>query len=527
MKRKILTGLAAGVGLLTIGWLSLSVNALSTTPTDFLQEIPLQVSAYGWTLKDESQAYDANSNPHILRYIQLYNDSDEPLDIGEWQFIIEDTTSTPLETEVILSSSTQGWLAPNSHVVASYNSFVSGASYSINNEVSLVNMTTTTSSPVKLLVSLQTSTNYRPSEYVLRLDIASSSGSYWQRSFSSTGEGYTSSFAALGEVPTQLFDDGLYTLPPNPNVRVVEIYPYSSTCAPNDSNILCGDYIKLHVGENVDMSQYVMRTSSNSTERTSSNTIWLGSVSYQPNAAGYVTVNLTDDGDLLSLTNSGGYIWLEDIYGMKLYDETMSSYPSATSAYQGWSWARDNQVVWQWTSTPQPGSDNLITLPVEPVCPEGKYLNPDSGRCRTIEEAINTLAACPEGQTRNPSTNRCRQNVAAGSTLQPCGEGQERNPLTNRCRSIASAVAELIPCDEGEERNPLTNRCRKVTGILSATDANNATDGSTNSSDSSSPVWGWALVGVAAAGVIGYGIYEWRQEITKAWQSFRARFSGK
>lgn len=527
MKRKILTGLAAGVGLLSIGWLSLSVSALSTTPTDFLQEIPLQVSAYGWSLKDQSQAYDSTTNPHILRYIQLYNDSDTPIAIDDWQFVIEDTNGTLVETEVTLGSSAQGWLAPNQHVVAGRDSFVTGATYSINNEVSLINMTTATSSKVKLLVRSRANANYRPSEHVFRLDSASSSGSYWQRSFSSTGEGYTSSFMALGGVPTQLFDDGLYSVPPSPDAKVVEIYPYSSTCAPNDSNALCGDYIKLHVGQNVDMSQYVMRTSSSSTERTSSNTIWLGGDNYQPNSAGFVTVNLTDDGDLLNLTNGGGYVWLEDLYGLEIYNVTMSSYPSAGSTYQGWSWALDNQSMWQWTSTPQPGLDNLITRPVEPVCPEGKYLNPESGRCRTIEEAINTLAACPEGQTRNPSTNRCRQNVSASSNLQPCGEGQERNPLTNRCRSIASAVAELLPCDEGEERNPLTNRCRKVTGILAATDVNNAIEGATNSSDDSSPVWGWALVGVATAGVAGYGIYEWRQEIIKAWQSFRARFSGK
>lgn len=527
MKRKILAVLAMGVGLLMIGWFSLSAKALSTTPTQFLQEIPLQISAYGWNLLDETGIYDSATNPYILRYVQLYNDSDTPLSLSEWRLAVEDTTSATVPTEVLFTSTANGWLAPHSHVVASYDGFVGGATYNMNSEVQLINMSSSSSSPVKLIISSLNTNVYQPAEYVLRLDSVNAASSYWQRNFSSTGEGYTSAFSALATAPSLLFDDGLYQVPVSPDVTIVEVYPYSSVCAPDNPDILCGDYIKLHVGENVDLAQFVLRTSSSSASRTSSNTVWLGSTRYQPNANGYITLDVTDDGDLLNLTNGGGYVWLEDLYGLALYSPTMTSYPSATSVYRGWSWALDSHGTWQWTSTPQPGKNNLITIPSNPVCPEGKYLNPETGRCRTLEEAINTLAACPEGQTRNPATNRCRQNTTQSSTLKPCAEGQERNPLTNRCRSIASAVAELIPCDEGQERNPLTNRCRKVTDILSASDTITASKDVNLESAQSSTVWGWALVGVAAAGVIGYGIYEWRSEITKAGRSLLTRFTGK
>lgn len=526
MKRKVLAVLALGVGLLTIGWLSLSAKALSTTPTEFLKEIPLQVSAYGWKVYDESVPYDSVTNPYLLRYVQLYNNSDVPLDMDGWRLIVKDTTNVTVQTEISLSSLASGWLAPYNHVVASYGGFVEGATYEIDSEVPLTNMTASTSSKVSLVVEA-IEPGYQVAEHTLRLDSASSNSSYWQRNPSSTGQGYISSFSASSTIPNRIFDDGLYQPPASPNLRIVEIYPYSSTCPPNDANILCGDYIKLHVAENVDLSQFVLRTSSNSTSRTNSNTVWLGSAAFQPNAEGYVTVNMTDDGSLLGLTNSGGYIWLEDLYSLELYDLTMSSYPAASSNNQGWAWALGPDDIWQWTFTPRPAADNVISLPPTPVCPDGKYLNPDTGRCRTIEEAINTLAACPEGQTRNPSTNRCRQNTPQTSTLKPCGEGQERNPLTNRCRSIASAVAELIPCDEGQERNPLTNRCRKVTEILAATDTANTTNSETSPNSQSPQLWGWALVGVAAAGVVGYGVYEWRHEIGKAWQTLKSRMAGK
>jgi hypothetical protein len=44
----------------------------------------------------------------------------------------------------------------------------------------------------------------------------------------------------------------------------------------------------------------------------------------------------------------------------------------------------------------------------ETVCPEGKVLNPETGRCKK-EETESGLAECVEGYERNPETNRCRK----------------------------------------------------------------------------------------------------------------------
>lgn len=209
----------------------------------------------------------------------------------------------------------------------------------------------------------------------------------------------------------------------------------------------------------------------------------------------------------------------------------MTEYQSATSSYVGWSFARDDNNLWQWTFTPQPGMPNKFSLPntttEDTICPVGKYLNPETGRCRTIEEAVNALSACAEGEYRNPATNRCRKIVTAVDSLAPCGEGQERNPLTNRCRSIASAVAELLPCDEGYERNPATNRCRKVMGATTGAGPSVAQSAKTPNADPTMDAWGWALAGVAVSGVVGYGVYEWRNEIGRALKKAVVRFGKK
>lgn len=69
---------------------------------------------------------------------------------------------------------------------------------------------------------------------------------------------------------------------------------------------------------------------------------------------------------------------------------------------------------------------------------------------------------CASNQYRNPDTGRCRLLPVASSGLEPCKDGQYRSEETNRCRSIVADVVALTPCEEGQERNAETNRCRKI-----------------------------------------------------------------
>jgi hypothetical protein len=264
----------------------------------------------------------------------------------------------------------------------------------------------------------------------------------------------------------------------------------------------------------IELDDLVLRTDYYGNNRASSNTIAL-SGTLAPGAV--LVVDETDDGDTLSLTNSGGYVWLEDAWGLMRYDKTMQQYQSAGSDEQGYAYTLDERGEWQWTTTPWPTGQNIITAPVVVAaeCPAGKYRNPETGRCRTIEEAVNALTECEEGYERNPTTNRCRKiAVTTVATLTPCKEGQERNPATNRCRSIASAVAELLPCDEGYERNPATNRCRKAGADAVPEAAFPVTPAKAGAADAA----GWYALAIVAAIAIGYGVWEWRAELGAAFK---------
>lgn len=487
-------GIALGVGLLVFfaGVFAPFAQALSVTPTVVLDDSPLFITAYARTTSG-------------LQFVQLYNDGDVPLDINEWK--ITNESAQPLAI-----SHTPGWLAPKTHVIASLPGVVTGASATMS--------PLTFGASAKLSVVPPAGSGYKQVEYELK----AVGTTVWRRTTTTTGySSSTTSFTAYTE--QALFDDGWYVVPGEPTVDVVEIYPYASDCTPQDTSVLCGDYVKLYnsSGQAISLDDYVLRTDSSSSNRTSSNTFSLDGVTIA--AGGYHSVWLTDGGARISLTNSGGYVWLEDAWGLATY-EPVTRYESAGTSQQGQAWAEKSDGSWAWTTSPQPTGANIFPIVSAPQvdvlaeCPAGKYRNPETNRCRTIEEAVNALATCPEGQTRNPDTNRCRSIAAiAGASLTPCKEGQERNLATNRCRSIASAVAELMPCDEGYERNPATNRCRKLQPLT--TPASIASALQPNSENNTSLPW---VLLVASLGVVGYGVYEWRSELAGGFSRLIARF---
>jgi hypothetical protein len=104
--------------------------------------------------------------------------------------------------------------------------------------------------------------------------------------------------------------------------------------------------------------------------------------------------------------------------------------------------------------------------PNEPkVCPEGKILNPKTGRCiidRNIKKPKEPKV-CPEGKVLNPKTNRCIIDRNAKKPKEPkvCPEGKVLNPKTNRCIIDRNAEKPKEPkvCPEGKVLNPKTNRC--------------------------------------------------------------------
>ncbi|HEU4830901.1 MAG TPA: lamin tail domain-containing protein [Candidatus Saccharimonadales bacterium] len=162
------------------------------------------------------------------------------------------------------------------------------------------------------------------------------------------------------------------------------------------------------------------------------------------------------------------------------------------------SWALIDDV-WQYTNRPTPGQANLSSI----VKPEAKEII-----------AVKTLKPCADHQYRSPQTNRCRNNVTSLSLSSACREGQERNPATNRCKAIAAVLGatDSRPCEEGKERNPETNRCRTIESMSQADYKPEQVI------EPAGNYIGWWVIGGVAIIAIGYGVWEWRQDIGKLFQ---------
>ena len=149
--------------------------------------------------------------------------------------------------------------------------------------------------------------------------------------------------------------------------------------------------------------------------------------------------------------------------------------------------------------------------PIEVSCPVGQYRHPETRRCRKIE-AEKTITPCKDGYYRSEETGRCRSIAsAAAKTLKPCPEGQFRNSSTGRCKKIASTDDIAKECPEGFERNPQTKRCRKIKS------ANMPTVGSAAAEvkQVAGATWGWWVFGGVSLLAVGYGIWQWRWEISQ------------
>ena len=157
--------------------------------------------------------------------------------------------------------------------------------------------------------------------------------------------------------------------------------------------------------------------------------------------------------------------------------------------------------------------------PVESPCPVGQYRHPETRRCRKIE-AAKTITPCKDGYYRSEETGRCRSIAsAAAKTLKPCPEGQFRNSATGRCKKIASTDDIAKECPEGFERNPQTKRCRKIKS------ANMPTVGlaAAEVKQVAGATWGWWVFGGVSLLAVGYGVWQWRWEISQFVRKIRER----
>lgn len=204
-----------------------------------------------------------------------------------------------------------------------------------------------------------------------------------------------------------------------------------------------------------------------------------------------------------SLLNSSSKVQLE--YNGQLIGEPVIY----TGPKAGKSWALVHN---QWVYTvPTPGSENISSTEEEST------ENNTTGGATT-----STLKPCAANQYRSPETNRCRLLVTAKTAAKaPCKPGQYRNPETGRCRNIASASSTAKPCKEGQERNPETNRCRNVAKMTKADYGVKPVEEPQNNT-----AWyGWLGIGLIVVLILGYAVWEWREEIKNFFSATKLKFA--
>ncbi len=241
-------------------------------------------------------------------------------------------------------------------------------------------------------------------------------------------------------------------------------------------------------------------------------------------AGEYITFSDAETG--LILPNSSGV----ELRLVAPAGNLVSESPIYSDAQDDESWSLiDDQ--WIWTNQITPGNSNkLSVVSVEKTlasttstfgpCPEGKFRNPETNRCKNIETAVSQLVPCDEDEFRNPETNRCNKISSSSSTLTPCKPGQVRNPETNRCRSISS-TSSLKPCPEGQERNPETNRCRTVTTLNASSNITPAESVMDVPIEQVPGQINWLVISLAVGGTFLYMMYEWRVEIIQKYRQVR------
>lgn len=119
----------------------------------------------------------------------------------------------------------------------------------------------------------------------------------------------------------------------------------------------------------------------------------------------------------------------------KVVDELVYSHGQKKSTSYALIFTTASEALWQTTYARTPGVENVYQK--FRTCESGKVINEATGNCVKAEALETTLADCPEGKYRNPLTGRCK-NLTTESAVKPCAEGYERNPETNRCRKIVS-----------------------------------------------------------------------------------------
>lgn len=419
-------------GLLFLGILAMSIafspiaGAIETNPsTPTKIDGPLQIVGYSFS-------------GHTLRYLQFYNSSSGIVALDGWK------VSTSWNTGAFEYDQLSGIMAPKTKATFADSSLVPTATFSYT-------PIEASSEPRLATLSLIPPSQTNWIDHVVTITINDSSGSsrtprensapetfYFARNISSSTGNYLSSFSAF--LPTSdlvLESDPLYEIPLQSPLRIVELYPHGIACAPNESSLLCQDYVKIQNTSpySVDLAKFRLRVGSAGQTSTSSNTAYMTG-NLAPNA--YVAFPLT-------LTDSGSWVWVEDLYGSAQYAETIVQYPSV-SGRDGWAWSFNSQAdVWQWTHYPTPSNEENLFAQIGTVnqCTGVRLSEIAANTSNQFIEVYNPTNAISDISGCQILTNRSQ---TASFTF---AEGTKLEPGAYRVVSVADTPLSLTKTTSG------------------------------------------------------------------------------
>lgn len=446
----------------------------------------------------------------LPQYIELFNQGDSPLNLDGWavQITVHDTALAGCADSSAIIPLPSGWVLSKKYLTLEHTDAPAPGSLTAAFSLASTTLLAGCTTPVLSQIALVHATD-EPEQIVTIPANEWSSINTVVAQHKQRGNSLSSTRAITGIFDTDyklvtgaitLNSDPLYAPPlDGAGLQILEVLPNARSCSPLEADPTCSDYVKLYnpTDASVNLAQYRLRIGTKGQNESVTNTFtWNRDIDpandelMLPPHQFFMLAN-RNDGQPLSITDTGNYIWLEDAYGTTIYQPVIQ-YPDASSTTKvGQAWAYDG-TTWQWTSAPQPNASNYFP-PV--VLADSVSVN-----------TISTLKSCADNQYRNADTNRCNTIVTAAAILAPCDPGEERNPATNRCRSIATASVQPAPCPAGSERNPDTNRCRKITV---AGTANAIKDVPAPSIDNS----GWFVAAIVTGLALAYALYEWRQDI--------------
>lgn len=328
-----------------LGWglLAFLSTALISMPSQALETVPTTPPKTSGPFLITGYSFTGSS----LRYVQIYNASNSLASLDGWT-VMSFTKSAPVSTvqHVVMS----GQLEPGKHVVASIPGLIDRPSFIFGPGTSAATPdlgTVMLVAPPLAGFNDETVTVPAVTASTIKEPEGAFTNYYVKRDLSSTTGNYVSG-SSFALPPFTIKNDQLYEAPQPPALQIIEVYADALDCSPFDTSPLCNDYVKLYnpSANDIDLSRYRIRTGDYGQSPSSSNTKVLNEV--LP-AGGHVVAPMT-------LSSSGSWIWIEDVYGMSRYQMSAVEYPS-NAGHVNEAWAYDSVAdSWRWTNIPIPTS---------------------------------------------------------------------------------------------------------------------------------------------------------------------------